>query len=118
MQTLTCPRLTMLPRSWVARSYCLSAIGFSSFRMRNIRPTLFALSWAACTRMTGRALLLRHAGCLDHLAPERPLLLDEPSRLGFVTAAHQHLQLPHARQHLRFLQRRVDHGIELANDRL
>src|SRR5713226_2551689 len=26
MQTLTCPRLTMLPRSWLERSYCLSAM--------------------------------------------------------------------------------------------
>ena len=70
-----------------------------------LSPAVRGLSTASrhCSVAASQSLL-RHAGGLDHLAPERPLILDELPRLGCVAAAHQHLQIAEARQDVRFLQ--------------
>src|SRR5262245_39983746 len=65
------------------------------------RASRIAAWWFSLARMAPRASLLRHAGSLDHLAPERALVRYESARLLRAAAAHQHLQLAQARENLR-----------------
>src|SRR5215470_19238087 len=75
MQTLTWPRLTMLPRSCVERSNCLSVMARIPPRLRDIKPIRLALTTPGRWREPFARSRLRGAVC------EEPFAVEEAARL-------------------------------------
>src|SRR5215475_2920424 len=86
MQTLTCPRLTMLPRSCVERSNCWSVMARIPPRLRNIKPIRLELTTPGRSR--GREgshdepIAVEEAARLEVTSVVRTSSLDEAQRAG------------------------------------